>query len=45
MLKARKQKDFKRSDELREQINKKGFNVDDILEGPKIEMSSKKLHH
>jgi len=34
--KARKQKDFKRSDELREQINKKGFTVDDTSEGPKI---------
>ena len=35
--KARKAKDFKKSDELREQIKKKGFSVLDTNEGQKLE--------
>ena len=34
--KARKNKDFKKSDELRDKINKLGFNVSDSKEGMKI---------
>ena len=34
--KARKNKDFKKSDYLREELRKSGYWVDDTSEGPKI---------
>mgnify|MGYP001559697712 CR=1 FL=1 len=33
---ARKEKNWKKSDELREKINKQGYSVDDTKEGSKI---------
>jgi cysteinyl-tRNA synthetase len=33
---ARKKKDFKKSDELRDKINKLGYKIDDAKEGMKV---------
>ncbi|MFH1854986.1 MAG: cysteine--tRNA ligase [bacterium] len=38
--KAREQKNFKKSDELRDKISKLGFNIEDTQDGPKISSMS-----
>ena len=38
---ARKNKNFKLSDELREKINKKGWQIDDTSDGMKVKKSFK----
>ena len=40
---ARKKKDFKKADELREKINKKGFVVEDVKGGVKIKRDETKI--
>jgi len=42
---ARKEKDFKKSDELRDQIQKLGFSVKDTSEGPKISKTSLEIRN